>query len=934
MLIFAALIQTTMQKELRYSGLSAKPSDYASPDGELQTSINLIHEDEAIRPVMPPTTLFSLPAGYTVLYIHNSPAFDYPKYIIKNSSNVVYWLGGNIQEGTDVSASSLTSIHDFGSTTIYEVNSIGNTLLILASDGMHYVLWKNNSYTYLGTHLPELPISFGLQGEMIRGDEFEIDLGYDIRHYMPLPWKYYHTIPLDKRSGITDQVLGKVNAFIAEHSVNDGKFMYPFFVRYAYRLYDGSLTMHSAPILMVCSSDLAPQCFFKSADEEGYSVTLQLASMFHQLDYAVKNNDFITAIQSWSDIVTSVDIFVTKPIYTYDQNGECTEFSEITSTNDCYCVSKLTNQNEALTTIEKYYQKSYFSTLYGRTFSDSLPLTYPSTRLMLPRRDYESIKADISDESQFYLLTSINVSNLTSSRTILPISKDYLQSLVTREAMNDDYDSHDKLIPQKSFAYNSRINLANIKKTFFEGFDAASLFPYTDGYTLIDGSSVENSTTLFSVTVYFFVKQDGKIIIANGGTKGFSNYTPYLYLYHPNRNAYLAVLKRQGAPAHYYRVELKPHPMLNGAYYFGGWNGIAETAPETSEPTPSTDKSAPLPNKLYSSMINNPFYFPASSINTIGTGTILGMSIATMALSANQNGRFPFYIFATDGVWALEVNADATFGPIKNVTRDVLLGDGKSLTQIDTSVIFATDRGIMLVSGYNSQCITDELINDNDITIDSTLATVAGFSGLTIKPFLNFIQGCRMVYDYTHQRIIIFNPATHDVSGTAVATYPYAYIFSLKSKKWGMMTTTLQSALNSYPEAFAVLEGTKPSTEKYHYVANFSKEDTTYMTLPRVVSGLLITRPLKLDEPDVLKTIDTIIQRGDFTKGNVKTVLYGSRDLIHWQLVYSSTDHYLRGFRGTPYKYFRIALITELTKAKSIFGATVQYTPRLTNQPR
>jgi hypothetical protein len=100
------------------------------------------------------------------------------------------------------------------------------------------------------------------------------------------------------------------------------------------------------------------------------------------------------------------------------------------------------------------------------------------------------------------------------------------------------------------------------------------------------------------------------------------------------------------------------------------------------------------------------------------------------------------------------------------------------------------------------------------------------------------------------------------------------------------------------------------------------------------VNGLLITRPLKLDQPDILKTIDTIIQRGYFRKGHVKTILYGSRDLFNWQLIYSSTDHYLRGFRGTPYKYFRIVLLCSLTKDESIFGCTVQYTPRLLDQPR
>lgn len=98
--------------------------------------------------------------------------------------------------------------------------------------------------------------------------------------------------------------------------------------------------------------------------------------------------------------------------------------------------------------------------------------------------------------------------------------------------------------------------------------------------------------------------------------------------------------------------------------------------------------------------------------------------------------------------------------------------------------------------------------------------------------------------------------------------------------------------------------------------------------------GMFITRPLKLDMPDVLKTVDTIIQRGNFKYGHVKSAVYGSRDLVNWVLIFTSTDHFLRGFRGSPYKYFRIVSIFELDSTESIFGATVQFTPRFQNRLR
>jgi len=101
-------------------------------------------------------------------------------------------------------------------------------------------------------------------------------------------------------------------------------------------------------------------------------------------------------------------------------------------------------------------------------------------------------------------------------------------------------------------------------------------------------------------------------------------------------------------------------------------------------------------------------------------------------------------------------------------------------------------------------------------------------------------------------------------------------------------------------------------------------EDKTELLI-KGVNAVLVTRPLKLDAPNNLKSIASIIQRGVFKKGHVAQVLYGSRDLIHWFPIASSMDHYLRGFRASPYKYFRMMLICTLEPNETLFGCSVQY---------
>lgn len=903
-----------MIQEIKYNGFTANTSDYECGDGELAMSLGLVPEDGALKPVLPPRELFRLVTNQKVVFIHETAAFKY--YIIHNSTNnAIYYK--NADPENDQTLKWMYSFTE--SVTVYSFNAIGNTLVVLTSEGVRYFLWKSLSegYLHLGTHFPECPISFGLQGEMIRTDSFSIS--FDSISEGDI-WKEFTD---NNKTRITDQVLAHVNKFIAENSTSKGKFLFPFLVRYAYRLYDGSLTMHSSPVLMICSSDLAPQVFYEHITGKGSytNATLYVAGMFHTLDYAVINSSYLSELRKWKDIVRSIDIFVSQPIYTYDQNGQCTKFTLSENVNS-FCVCKHTNQKTSTSTYPLRYQQHTFNKLYAFTF-DPTNLSYPAGRLMIPQVSVDTVKENIRSCSQFYLLESIKLEQLTTIRTKLNVEDDYLQSLVTREVMTDDYDSHDKLVPKYSFAYNQRLNIANIKKYLYDTYNVGSLVSYTDGYI---GNWSDLESTYFdnkeTYQIYFFIKQDGKDIIISGNTFLMSDYyAPLLFLFYPNINAYKAVIaKPEGVGISYTEVQLEQHGFLNGSFYFGGWENPSKS---TSSPTVSEDKTVDVPNKIYTSEVNNPFYFPVLGINTIGTGTILGICSAAKALSQGQFGQFPLYAFSTDGVWALEVSSTGTYSAKQPITRDVCINTS-SITQIDSAVLFATDRGIMLISGSETVCLSEGINSKDYFTIaelprDDKLIAIynerAGkdeqitLENSSLLPFRDFLTDCRMIYDYTNQRIIIYNPSVS-----------YAYVYSLKSKLWGMIHSNIADNVNSYPDAIAMLSD--------NTLANFSQSDASGIT------ALVVSRPFKLGYPDALKTIDTIIQRGYFRRDHVSQVLYGSRDLFNWYIVWSSTDKYLRGFRGTPYKYFRLALICKLDKTECIDGCTIQFTPRLTNKPR
>ena len=382
--------------------------------------------------------------------------------------------------------------------------------------------------------------------------------------------------------------------------------------------------------------------------------------------------------------------------------------------------------------------------------------------------------------------------------------------------------------------------------------------------------------------------------------------------------------------AKWYEFYMEECPLINGAVTHGG---IFADISDAGNPLPASMSPAPgdIPagsdieltiNKVYTSEVDNPFYFPALSINSVGTGEIMATVAATKALSQGQFGQFPLYAFCTDGVWALEVGADGTYTSMKPVTRDVCTNID-SITQLDNAVLFVTDRGIMLLQGSDTVCITDGILGEAAFNV----ATLPHITDSNIRPSIKnkdltmshaFLAGCRMIYDYEHQHIIIFNPETKTRGGVTTDVYPYAFVYSLKSKMWGMMENNMVVNVNSYPEAMAINKSNK--------LVSFGDTDQTS------VEGFIVTRPLKLDTPDLYKTVHTMKQNGMFQKGHVKTLLYASRDQHKWYLIASSVNEWIRGLRGTPWRWFRIALLTDLSKGESVSGAMVEFEAKETGK--
>ncbi len=217
-----------MIQEIKYNGYSANPSDYECADGDLAVSIGVVNEDGALKPVSPPSLFMQLESGEAVKYIHKTSSFTH--YIIYNSSNRTVY---SIDKETRSRTARVTLNY-----TLSHFDGIGNTLLAFTDAGIYYYLWKDKAYKSLGNHIPDVEISFGLVGHP-RLFSLSDDSKSTFTIYFDgiAEGALYNEFSENNKTRITDQLMAKVNKFVAQETVNKGRFCFPFFVRYALKLY-------------------------------------------------------------------------------------------------------------------------------------------------------------------------------------------------------------------------------------------------------------------------------------------------------------------------------------------------------------------------------------------------------------------------------------------------------------------------------------------------------------------------------------------------------------------------------------------------------------------------------------------------------------------------------------------------------------------------
>ena len=871
------------ENNIVYTGITQATSDLDCRDGDLSLSHNLISRNGAMCPVTWPDADFTMGAGERLVYIHNTSG--YKNYLYLSGSSLRAF---KIEDG-------LRNDYDFAYTLsdkeeIRQIQTIGNTLMLITTTGIHYVLYKESDYKYLGDKMPELNMNFGLTGEKVESETINLNVsGIEKMPTGILP----NYIDDEHSTAIYNTLAGTINKMVSDEK-DIGHFSHAFLVRYAYKTING-YTMHSSPVLMLPNTGRFPcitclSIVYPGENDIDYIAIEEAKVSFYSalLTYWI-DTDMIASLTDWKDIIQSVDIFVSEPI---------TRFKDVPTGWGIRLSSEAVYFDGAGAGYLSFDGSKYAST--GMLQDNTENHLYP------PMISEEEFSDKVRNTSLFWKVKSIPVDELKEA-SVVQIDGSVLQNLGVQERLEDEYLSHDRLVCEYSFVYNQRLNISNVRRAPFVP-AVKSMVSYLNA----PNQNSDISTYDYRATVY--IRSDNGIVKAESEVSTLGDLLRWVYC--PNPNAFRMVIERDkdGVKA-WADLTLTEHTGLNGAYYYtDGYIQFSDTQPTMPA---GTEDFISEPNKIYTSEAGNPFYFPLGAINTVGVGEIVGISSITRALSQGQFGQFPLLVFATDGIWALEVSDTGLYLTKQPISRDVCI-NVDSITQTDGAVVFVSDKGVMIVEGSNVSLLSAELdgpsFDPSTVSRLDDLLEKEGFSEELgdIGPPKTFFADCLIAYDYPNARLLLFRPESR-----------YAYLYSLLSRTWATVSSDFVTAVPDYPLCYLQRTGGE--------VLNLSQKED--YDSGKEVPTLLLSRPLKLGD-DAFKTINTVLTRGHLRRGTGGTLVFASHDGHTYVPIGSAAGHRVSRLQGSPYRYFRLAIVRPMKSNESVSLTSVYYTRKWRNKPR
>ncbi len=838
-----------------FIGTSNNTSARESKPGECSNIVNLERHNSTLRPVSSHNFAGSIAdSNRKICYIHTCNG---EQHIISIYGTTLYHEG-NIANGTWTSINKqLYTLSE----SMQDICSLGNTLIVTSQHYVTYIAYRNEGYKILD-HKPPMPtIRFcekviensgyilpQLEFEGRKEEFSEQDYDFYLNHIMgPL---YKHRDKIHQQHAFFEPVL----------------------VRYALRLFDGSHILPSPPILVNLHNytrllqDYHLTFLYK---EETNKTTLQAETIqwgTMGIEYIVDSIN----LDEWSDIVTGIDIFISKEL-SLIEDRPIDEHS--------------------------YYDTNNKQSEYAYQYK-------------IPIQKSAHIEQQVLNESVFYHLTTLNIADITPQKFTLIEHNINPDEIIYQPLLEVDTMSLSTIGAQHSFIYNNRLHLADITQRHYPGYPP----------TMFCCCNENNGNALIYMRT--------KITQPNGGIEetvalltapNFSMQLSPLISY-PDANAFsMEIGIRYNGYDYKKRIALTAVENEDRASYIGpnalyidvnNWLKEKVTNDNYNNfPTVTSTFVSTQRNKMIVSQSSNPFYFPNELSYYISNGTINGMATATAALSQGQFGEFPLYIFTSEGIWSMQVGTGnicyARCTPLNNEHT----GKHSFILPIENAVIYLSGNKISLISG--SQC--KDLLSLTEIpagNFNDALARLLpslSSAGKDITPIINYVkENTTATYNYNKNELILCNN-----------DYPYCWILHLPSGHLYRWEQSIQSIVGCGDMLLA------QNSNRMIYNLNDKIGSSGEIQL--------ITKPLQL-VPDTYTRLRQIVWRMQASHCSLSVTILaahepdGTYKVIHRSRYDGSIKGHLPvRILSAPYKYFRLALSGTVSPDTTIDCADLTY---------
>lgn len=470
-----------MKSRITFNGMNRYSPPNSAQPGDCTAIVNLRNQSNCLKPVGTPEYLYTPEKkNHWLVYVHI--CYDGEHHITENENTLYYEAlikkeNGNIQKESSL----LFELNDL---QVLSIQSIGNTLIIICTESIYYLLYKEGKYIFLGEK-PDIPeISFFPYVEYTDAyfvSEYTFQHGYsnptrldteDINYYNDA---YY-------------------NAFfqLQEKAWKRHYFIQPILIRYALTLYDGSRIFSSAPVMVSLPHPIQP---YQMSIRLKNSNNLCLGSHEGQIiagNYSLKYYIHQFNLDNWKDIVRSIDFFVSPEatIFEPDQKQQGLKFT-----------IERTEENETIS----FLLKGDISFL-----------------------DLKEIKKRYLQDSLFYKIATIeDWSDWKEGESYAIENKIRPDLLIHEEVLSPDNTTLLSTGAHVSYIHNKRLHIANLKKKLFPGFPL-SLFNVGN----------KNAETVSAYICTYLKTERGECkVVWHGKSNYFFNQLSPLISY-PDSNAY------------------------------------------------------------------------------------------------------------------------------------------------------------------------------------------------------------------------------------------------------------------------------------------------------------------------------------------------------------------------------------------------------------